>query len=55
MKSLFRCHKTKIFLGSISKAMADGKKEGKTETQKFEYLEYEKSFFAEIKNIFHGF
>ena len=40
MKSLFRCHKTKIFLGSISKAMADReKKEGKTKTQKFEYLD----------------
>ena len=30
-------------------------KEGKTEIQKFEYLENEKSFLDEIKNIFHGF
>ena len=36
--------------------MADlGKKEGKTKIQKFEYLENEKSFLVEIKNIFHIF
>ena len=35
----------KIFFGSTSKAMADGKKEGKMEIQKIEYLENEKSFF----------
>ena len=29
-----------------------GEKEGKTEIQKFEYLENEKSFSDEIKNIF---
>ena len=45
-----------IFLGSTSKAMADrGKKVGKTKMQKFEYLESEKSFFDEIKNIFPSF
>ena len=45
-----------IFLGSTSKAMADRqKKEGKTEIQKFEYLEKEESFLEEIKNIFHNF
>ena len=31
------------------------KKEGKTNTQKFEYLENEKGFLDEITNIFHGF
>ena len=31
------------------------KKEGKTEIQKFEYLENEKSFLDEIENIFHSF
>ena len=31
------------------------KKEGKTKIQKFEYLENEKSFLDEIKNIFHCF
>ena len=31
------------------------KKEGKTEIQKLEYLENEKSFLDEIKNIFHIF
>ena len=45
-----------IFLGSTSKAMADRqKKEGKTEIQKFEYLEKEESFLEEIKKIFHNF
>ena len=32
-----------------------GKKEGKKKIQKFEHLEYEKSFFDKIKNIFHSF
>ena len=32
-----------------------GKKEGQTKIQKFEYLENEKSFLDEIKNIFHCF
>ena len=32
-----------------------GKKEEKVEMQKFEYLENEKSFLHEIKNIFHSF
>ena len=32
-----------------------GKNEGKTEIQKFEYLENEKSFLHEIKNIFCSF
>ena len=31
------------------------KREGKMETQKFEYIENEKSFLDEIKNICHGF
>ena len=36
--------------------MADRrKKEAKTEVQKLEYLENEKSFLDEIKNIFHSF
>ena len=36
--------------------MADReKKRGKMEIQKFEYLENEKSFLDEIKNIFHSF
>ena len=36
--------------------MADWeKKEGKTKTQKFEYLENEKTFLDKIKNIFHSF
>ena len=32
-----------------------GEKEWKTEIQKFEYLENEKSFLDETKNIFHSF
>ena len=36
--------------------MADGgEKEVKTEIQKFEYLENEKSFLGKIKNIFCSF
>ena len=35
--------------------MADSGKKGKTKIQKFEYLENEKSFLDEIKNIFHSF
>ena len=31
------------------------KKKGEMEIQKFEYLENEKSFLDEIKNIFHSF
>ena len=32
-----------------------GRKKGRTEIQKFEYLESEKSFLDEIKSIFHSF
>ena len=32
-----------------------GKKEGRTEIQKIEYLENEKSFLDEIRSIFHSF
>ena len=32
--------------------MADGKKEGKTKIQKFEYLENKMSFLDEIKTFF---
>ena len=32
--------------------MADWENDGKTELQKFEYLENEESFLDEIKNIF---
>ena len=35
--------------------MDDREKEGKTEIQKFEYLENKKSFLDEIKSIFLGF
>ena len=31
--------------------MADGEQEGKTEIQKFEYLESEKSFLNEINSV----
>ena len=43
------------FSESTSKAMADREKEGKLKIQKFAYLENEKSFLDEIKNIFHSF
>ena len=35
--------------------LTGGKKEGKMEIQKFEYLENEKSFSHEIENMFHSF
>ena len=35
--------------------MADREKEGKTEIQKFEYLENEESFLDERKSIFHSY
>ena len=35
--------------------MADREKHGKTNIQIFEYLENEKRFLGEIKNIFHSF
>ena len=42
----------KICVGSTSKAMTDGEKEGKTEIQKIEYLKNENSFLYEIKKHF---
>ena len=35
--------------------MTDREKNGKMKIQKFEYLENEKSFLDETKNIFHSF
>ena len=35
--------------------MADREKRGEDKYTKFEYLENEKSFLGEIKNIFHSF
>ena len=45
----------KIFLGSSSNTMADREKRGEDENTKIEYLEKEKSFLDEKKNIFHSF
>ena len=45
----------KIYLRSTTKAMADGEKEGKTKTQKFEYLKNKISFLDEIKDILYSF
>ena len=36
-------------------SLPTGKEEGRTEIQKLEYFENEKSFLDEIKNIFHSF
>ena len=47
--------KIKIYLRSSSKAMTDREKEGKTEMQRFEYVENEKSFLNETKSIFHNY
>ena len=45
----------KIYIQSTSKAMADWGEKGRTEIQKSEYLENEKNFLDEIKNIFQSF
>ena len=45
----------RFFLDQPLKQWLTGKKEGKSKIQKFEYLENEKSFLDEIKNIFHIF
>ena len=37
------------------KQLPTEKKEGKVETQHFEYLENEKTFLVEIKNIFRNY
>ena len=39
----------------VTKEEKKGEKEGRTETQKTEYLENEKSFLDKIKSIFHSF
>ena len=44
-----------FFLNQPLKEWLTGKKEGKTNIQKFEYLENAKSFLDEIKNFFHSF
>ena len=40
---------------SLKQWLSERKKEGKRKIQKFEYLENEKSFLDEIKNIFDSF
>ena len=45
----------KICIKSSSTAMADREKQGKTELQKFEYLENEKSFLVAVKSIFRNY
>ena len=45
----------RFMLDQPAKQWLAGRKEGKTEIQKFEYLENEKSFLDETKNIFHSF
>ena len=47
--------KQNVLLSSYLASWWQGKKGEKTKIQKFEYLENEKSFFDEIKNIFHSF
>ena len=45
----------RFFFNQPLKQWLTGKKEVKTKIHKFEYLEKEKSFLDEIKNIFHSF
>ena len=46
---------THFFLLNISNNDREGKKGGKMEIHKFEYLESEKSFLDEVKSIFHDY
>ena len=45
----------RFMLDQPVKQWLTGRKEGKTDIQKLEYLENEKSFLDEMKNIFHSF
>ena len=45
----------RFFLDQALRQWLTEKKEGKTKIHKFEYLDNEKSFLDEIKNILHGF
>ena len=45
----------RFFLNQPLNQWLTGKKEGKTNIQKSKYLENEKSFSDEMKNIFHSF
>ena len=45
----------RFFLDQPLKQWLTGTKRGEDEIQKFEYLENEKSFLDEIKNIFHSY
>ena len=53
IKFLFRQLMT--FWINLLSSGRQGEKEGKTEIQKFEYLDNEKSFLDEIENIFRSF
>ena len=59
IRSLFRQVMTsqtlRFFFNYPLKQWLTGKKVGKMNIQKLEYLENEKSFLDEIKNIFHSF
>ena len=59
IKFLFRQIMTsqtlRFFSNQPLKQWLTGKKEGDTKMQNFEYLEKEKNFLGEIKNIFHSF
>ena len=55
LDSWWRHKLLRFFLNQLLKQWLTGKKEEKMNIQKFEYLENEKSFLDEIKNIFHSF
>ena len=54
-KQLMASQTLRFFLNQPLKQWLKGKKEGKTNIQKFECLENEKSFSGKTKNIFHSF
>ena len=51
-RQLMTSYTLRFFLNQPPNQWLTGNKEGKTNIQKFEYLENEKSFLDEIKNIF---
>ena len=59
IKSFFRqvmaSQALRLFLNQPLKQSLTGKKEVKTNIQKFDYIENKKSFLDEIKDIFHSF
>ena len=55
LRQLMTSKTLRFVLDQRLKQWLTGKKEGKMEIQKYEYLENKINFLHEIKNIFHSF